>query len=114
MGVDRVHLVLQLAGRVHCLPDTVWAPVAGLDRLAVGSCGASSRRFRSLQAVCSTRHQPGYVDLATAPSHAGNAQGGPRMGATPADTEREINRLRGDMSAAIEEVERRLRGGLRG
>ena len=36
------------------------------------------------------------------------------MGATPADTEREINRLRGDMSAAIEEVERRLRGGLRG
>ena len=36
------------------------------------------------------------------------------MGATPADTEREINRLRGDMSAAIEEVERRLRGGMRG
>ena len=36
------------------------------------------------------------------------------MGATPADTEREINRLRGDMGAAIEEVERRLRGGLRG
>ena len=36
------------------------------------------------------------------------------MGATPADTEREINRLRGDMTAAIEEVERRLRGGLRG
>jgi hypothetical protein len=36
------------------------------------------------------------------------------MGATPADTEREITRLRGDMSAAIEEVERRLRGGVRG
>lgn len=36
------------------------------------------------------------------------------MGANPADTEREITRLRGDMSAAIEEVERRLRGGLRG
>jgi hypothetical protein len=36
------------------------------------------------------------------------------MGATPADTEREINRLRGDMTAALEEVERRLRGGLRG
>jgi hypothetical protein len=35
------------------------------------------------------------------------------MGA-PADTEREIGRLRGDMSAALEEVERRLRGGLRG
>jgi hypothetical protein len=36
------------------------------------------------------------------------------MGATPADTEREITRLRGDMTAAIEEVERRVRGGLRG
>jgi hypothetical protein len=36
------------------------------------------------------------------------------MGATPEDTEREIVRLRGDMSAAIEEVERRFRGGLRG
>jgi hypothetical protein len=36
------------------------------------------------------------------------------MGATPADTEREITTLRGDMTAALEEVERRLRGGLRG
>jgi hypothetical protein len=36
------------------------------------------------------------------------------MGATPEDTEREIERLRGDMTAAVEEVERRLRGGLRG
>jgi hypothetical protein len=36
------------------------------------------------------------------------------MGATPADTEREITRLRGDMTAAIEEIERRVRGGLRG
>ena len=36
------------------------------------------------------------------------------MGATPEDTEREIARLRGDMTAAVEEVERRLRGGLRG
>ena len=36
------------------------------------------------------------------------------MGATPEDTEREIGRLRGDMSAAVEEVERRLRGGMRG
>jgi hypothetical protein len=36
------------------------------------------------------------------------------MGATPADTEREITRLRGDMTAALEEVERRVRGGLRG
>jgi hypothetical protein len=36
------------------------------------------------------------------------------MAATPEDTEREIVRLRGDMSAAVEEVERRLRGGLRG
>lgn len=35
------------------------------------------------------------------------------MGATPEDTQREIVRLRGDMSAAIEEVQRRLRGGLR-
>ncbi len=35
------------------------------------------------------------------------------MGETPADTEREINRLRGDMTAALEEVERRMRGGLR-
>ncbi len=35
------------------------------------------------------------------------------MGETPADTEREINHLRGDMSAALEEIERRLRGGLR-
>ena len=36
------------------------------------------------------------------------------MGATPEDTQREIGRLRGDMSAAIEEVERRFKGGLRG
>ena len=36
------------------------------------------------------------------------------MGATPEDTEREITHLRGDMSAAIEEVERRFRGGVRG
>jgi hypothetical protein len=36
------------------------------------------------------------------------------MGATPADTEREITRLRGDMTAAIEEIERRVRAGLRG
>ncbi|MDQ3811296.1 MAG: hypothetical protein M3336_13495 [Chloroflexota bacterium] len=36
------------------------------------------------------------------------------MGATPADTEREISQLRGDMTAAIEELERRVRGGLRG
>lgn len=35
------------------------------------------------------------------------------MGEKPADTEREINRLRGDMTAALDEVERRLRGGLR-
>jgi hypothetical protein len=36
------------------------------------------------------------------------------MGATPEDTEREITQLRGDMSAAILEVERRFRSGLRG
>lgn len=36
------------------------------------------------------------------------------MASTPADTEREIGRLRGDMSAALEEIERRVRGGLRG
>ena len=35
------------------------------------------------------------------------------MGAKPEDTEREIVRLRGDMTAAVEEVERRLKGGLR-
>jgi hypothetical protein len=35
------------------------------------------------------------------------------MGETPAATEREINHLRGDMTAALEEIERRLRGGLR-
>jgi hypothetical protein len=36
------------------------------------------------------------------------------MGATPADTQREITRLRGDMTAALQEAERRVRGGLRG
>jgi hypothetical protein len=36
------------------------------------------------------------------------------MGTTPEDTEREITQLRGDMAAALDEVERRLRGGLRG
>ena len=36
------------------------------------------------------------------------------MGTTPEDTQREIGRLRGDMSAAVAEVERRLRGGFRG
>ena len=36
------------------------------------------------------------------------------MGATTEDTQREIAALRGDMSAAIAEVERRVRGGVRG
>lgn len=36
------------------------------------------------------------------------------MGSTPADTRREIDRLRGDLTAALDEVERRLRGGFRG
>ncbi|MGI9145017.1 MAG: hypothetical protein ACR2IK_00455 [Chloroflexota bacterium] len=36
------------------------------------------------------------------------------MGATPADTEREITRLRGDMTAAVGEIERRVRRGVRG
>jgi hypothetical protein len=35
------------------------------------------------------------------------------MGATPEETEREIVRLRRDMTAAVAEVERRFRGGLR-
>jgi hypothetical protein len=35
------------------------------------------------------------------------------MAATAADTHREIDRLRGDMTAALDEVQRRLRGGLR-
>jgi hypothetical protein len=34
------------------------------------------------------------------------------MGATPEDTKREIDGLRDDMTAAIDELERRLRGGL--
>src|SRR2546423_2211227 len=36
------------------------------------------------------------------------------MGTTPARTQREIADLRGDMSAALDEFERRLRGGVRG
>ena len=36
------------------------------------------------------------------------------MGETPEHTEREIVRLRSDMTAAVEEVQRRFRGGLRG
>ena len=36
------------------------------------------------------------------------------MGPTPADTQHEITRLRGDMTAALEEVRRRFSGGLRG
>ena len=36
------------------------------------------------------------------------------MGARPEDTQREIGRLRGDMTAAVDELERRVRGGLRG
>jgi len=35
------------------------------------------------------------------------------MAATAADTHREIDRLRGDMTAALDEIQRRLRGGLR-
>ena len=35
------------------------------------------------------------------------------MGATPADTQREITRLRGDMTAALDEMQRRFRGGVR-
>jgi hypothetical protein len=36
------------------------------------------------------------------------------MAATAADTQHEIGQLRGDMNAVLDEVERRLRGGLRG
>jgi len=36
------------------------------------------------------------------------------MGETAADTQREIGQLRGDMDAALDEVERRVRGGVRG
>jgi hypothetical protein len=36
------------------------------------------------------------------------------MAATPADTEREIGRLRGDMTDALAELQRRLKGGVRG
>jgi hypothetical protein len=36
------------------------------------------------------------------------------MGETPADTEREINRLRDDMTAALQELEKRVSGGVRG
>jgi hypothetical protein len=36
------------------------------------------------------------------------------MAATPADTQREIERLRGDMTAALDEMQRRFQGGLRG
>jgi len=36
------------------------------------------------------------------------------MGTTAADTEHEIGQLRGDMTAALDELQRRLRGGLRG
>jgi len=36
------------------------------------------------------------------------------MGANPADTHREITRLRGDINAALDEVDRRVRGGVRG
>ena len=36
------------------------------------------------------------------------------MGATPADTQRQIAQLRDDMTAALAEIERRVRGGLRG
>jgi hypothetical protein len=36
------------------------------------------------------------------------------MGSRPEDTQREIGRLRGDMTAAVDELERRVRGGLRG
>jgi hypothetical protein len=36
------------------------------------------------------------------------------MGATPEDTQREIEHLRVDMTSAVDEVEKRLRGGLRG
>jgi len=35
------------------------------------------------------------------------------MGATPADTQNEITRLRGDMTAALDELQRRFSGGLR-
>jgi hypothetical protein len=35
------------------------------------------------------------------------------MAATAADTQREIGRLRGDMNAALDEIQRRLRGGVR-
>lgn len=35
------------------------------------------------------------------------------MGAKPEDTQREITRLRGDMTAALDELESRVRGGLR-
>ena|SRR5580765_557904 len=36
------------------------------------------------------------------------------MGPTPADTQQEITRLRGDMNAALDELRRRVGGGVRG
>ena len=36
------------------------------------------------------------------------------MGPTPADTQQEITRLRGDMTAALDELRRRVGGGVRG
>src|SRR6185369_9175705 len=36
------------------------------------------------------------------------------MGPKPADTQQEITRLRGDMSAALDELRRRVGGGVRG
>src|SRR5262249_13569754 len=62
----------------------------------------------------SQRHLRRYGRVATTTAYAGNAEGEPRMAAGPEDTEREIVRLRGDMTAAVAEVERRFRGGLRG
>src|SRR5207302_10927022 len=84
-----------------------------LDRLGGRSGGARACRVDCLETLHQRRSAAGEGYLATTAAYARHAQGGSRMGATPADTEREITHLRGDMTAALEEVERRLRSGMR-
>src|SRR5262249_1411040 len=76
-----------------------------------GSCRG---RLPGVEAVHQRCPHAGPGDLSTPSADAGNTSGGPRMGSTPADTQREITRLPGDMAAALDEMEKRVRGGLRG
>src|SRR6266566_1548884 len=79
------------------------AIVVGMVRLAARRTGAVGGCMVRVAAIHLAWLQSSQGDLAASAADPRNAQGEPRMGETPEDTEREIVHLRSDMSAAMEE-----------